>query len=210
MADERVAVPGSERKPEAGARVVGVPDLYEFIEVTVLLRRPKPLPAVGAAAPLTREEFAAEYSASTADVELVEAFAHEHDLTVVHVDRLPGPRAVEVHDVQRLGPLRHPVVGGEHRVVGVHGRLLEAALDEAHRPALEDVDGGVEDHARTREQTAAKLRSSASPWAEDFSGWNWTPKSGSRSTALTKVSPYSLVPSTSDASDGRGAKLCTW
>ena len=86
MADERVAVPGSERKPEEGARVVGVPDLYEVIEVTVLLRRPKPLPPHGGAAPMTREEFAAGFSANTADVDLVDAFAHQHDLTVVSVD----------------------------------------------------------------------------------------------------------------------------
>ena len=86
MADERVAVPGSERKPQEGAKVIGAPDLSEVIEVTVLLRRPKPLVPYVGAAPLTREEFAAEYSANTADVALVEAFAHEHDLTVVSVD----------------------------------------------------------------------------------------------------------------------------
>ena len=64
----------------------------------------------------------------------------------------------------------------------VDGRVLVAALDEAHGPALEDVDRRIEDHAAARAATraadAAKLRSSASPWAEDFSGWNWTPKSG--------------------------------
>jgi kumamolisin len=86
MADERVAVPGSERKNPEGARVIGTPELSEIIEVTVLLRRPKPVEHYLDGAPLTREDFAAEYGATPADVDVVELFAHEHDLTVVTVD----------------------------------------------------------------------------------------------------------------------------
>lgn len=86
MAIERVALPGSERRPEESARVVGTPNLSEVIQVTVLLRRPKPIQPRAAAAPLSREEFAAEYGASPADAERVEEFAQQHDLTVVSVD----------------------------------------------------------------------------------------------------------------------------
>lgn len=86
MAVERVALPGSERKAEEGARVVGTPNLSEIIEVTVLLRRVKPIAPREQAEPLTREEFAAEYGADPADVERIEDFAQEHDLTVVSVD----------------------------------------------------------------------------------------------------------------------------
>jgi len=97
MASEttRVIVPGSERKAAAGARVRGAvaPDLR--IEVTVRLRGRKPaaaaaqkLMALAARLPanrtyLTREEFARERGADPADVAKVEAFAHDHDLTVV-------------------------------------------------------------------------------------------------------------------------------
>ncbi len=86
MADERVAVPGSERKSPEDTRVVGTPDSAQLIDVTVLLRRPKLLQPQATAAPLTREQFEAEYGANPADVALVEAFAHDHDLTVVSVE----------------------------------------------------------------------------------------------------------------------------
>src|SRR5437870_9432023 len=86
MAVERVALPGSERRPEENARVVGTPNLGEVIQVTVLLRRRKALPANAPAEPLTREQFEAEYGADYADAGRVEDFADEHDLTVVSLD----------------------------------------------------------------------------------------------------------------------------
>ncbi|MGI8745010.1 MAG: S53 family peptidase [Bryobacteraceae bacterium] len=86
MAGERVALSGSERKPPKDGSVIGTPNWSERVEVTVILRRAKALPPGEAAAPLTRDQFAAEFGANPADVDAVEAFAQAHDLTVVGVD----------------------------------------------------------------------------------------------------------------------------
>lgn len=91
-----VPLPGSERYPRSGARQVGTPDPNAVIQVSIRLRPRTPLDelksssALGATLPkdrqyLTREEYAARYGADPADVAKVEAFAHEHNLTVVEV-----------------------------------------------------------------------------------------------------------------------------
>ena len=97
----RKVVPGSEKKALPKAKVIGKPDPEERIEVTVLLRRraagasPRARKAAAAKAMtaaaklpeqrvyLSREAFAAEAGADPADVAKVEAFAQEHNLTVV-------------------------------------------------------------------------------------------------------------------------------
>ena len=92
--EKRVPLGGSERQPRTGAREVGVPDPNERIRVSVLVRPRSPLEELasrkemGSTPPrerqyLTREEFAARYGADPADVAKVEAFAHQHNLTVV-------------------------------------------------------------------------------------------------------------------------------
>jgi kumamolisin len=92
----RVALPGSERAHRPGSRVSGAPDPNEVIEVSILVRPRKPLQDVtsakelGASAPhqrqyMSREEFAAAYGADPNDLTKIEAFAHEHNLTVVEV-----------------------------------------------------------------------------------------------------------------------------
>ena len=106
-----------------------------------------------------------------------------------------------------------PLLGiclGLQRIVGVDGLVLEAALDQPHRLPVEDVDGRVEDQAATFAHRRAKLASSASPSAEDFSGWNCTPYTLPRATIETKGSPYSPRPTTSAGSAGRQANECTW
>lgn len=75
---------------------MGAPDPNEQIRVSVRLRPRTPFDtlkssnALGATLPkdrqyLSREEFAARYGADPADVAKVEAFAHQHNLTVVEV-----------------------------------------------------------------------------------------------------------------------------
>jgi len=96
MADRTKAVPlpGSERHARPGASEAGAPDPQERITVSVLLRPRNPLTELGSRAELSasspqkrqylsREEFAARYGADPADVAKIEAFAHEHNLTVV-------------------------------------------------------------------------------------------------------------------------------
>jgi kumamolisin len=90
----RVALPGSERSARSGSRVVGAPDPNEHIRISVLLRPRKTLqnPAsakeMTATSPhqrkyMTREQFAADYGANPGDIAKIEAFAHQHNLTIV-------------------------------------------------------------------------------------------------------------------------------
>ena len=85
MADERVALRGSERLPVADSQVVGAPDPKEIIDVTVVLRRRNELPAPGSAR-VSREEFVHLYGADPADVERIQQFAEGNDLTVIQID----------------------------------------------------------------------------------------------------------------------------
>ncbi len=97
MAEERVALAGSERIAVPYLNVTGAPDPAEAIEVTILIK-PKASAAtapkaedLGAQLPsqrkyLTREEFEAVSGADPGDMAKVESFAHDHDLTTVSVD----------------------------------------------------------------------------------------------------------------------------
>ena len=92
---KRTTIPGSEKKPLAHARVTGAVDPNERIEVTVILRLRsgagartsksvrKALELPARRSYLTRETFAAARGAAPDDVEKVERFAREHNLTVV-------------------------------------------------------------------------------------------------------------------------------
>jgi kumamolisin len=95
---DRVELKGSNRAALPGGQDVGPSDPNEKIEVSVLLRRgslPSKFPsaaAMGALPPrqrkyLTREEFARQHGASTADLEKIRAFAGQFGLRVVGEDR---------------------------------------------------------------------------------------------------------------------------
>jgi kumamolisin len=99
----RVVLPGSERSARAGSRVVGAPDPHEVIEISILVRPRQPLHSLaaveemGATAPhqrkyLSRDEYAAAYGADPDDLNKIQAFAHDHNLTVVEVS--PARRTV--------------------------------------------------------------------------------------------------------------------
>jgi len=85
---------GSERNPPTNAQKIGSVDPNEHIEVSVYLRDPSTSSVVGdisdhAQRPgqrMTREEYAAQHSASPDDVAKVEAFARQHQLTVVSTE----------------------------------------------------------------------------------------------------------------------------
>ena len=94
----RVALPGSERSARRGSRVVGAPDPNEQIRISVLLRPRKTMQSLASAMELTatsphqrkymsREQFAANYGANPDDITKVEAFAHQHNLTVVETSQ---------------------------------------------------------------------------------------------------------------------------
>ena len=94
MAKQRgIRLRGSDRKPVPGAKVTGVVDPKEHIEITIRLRRrarisDEDLMQMGAQKPrerapaLSREEFTKRFGANPADVARIEAFAHAHGLVV--------------------------------------------------------------------------------------------------------------------------------
>jgi len=91
---------GSERTIPEDARILGDAHPAEQLQVLVQLRRSNEAAldarlsgfaqphAAGTPppAPLTREEWAAQFGASAADIEAVRAFAHEHGLQVAEVN----------------------------------------------------------------------------------------------------------------------------
>src|SRR5438876_10555643 len=92
MAKQRgIRLRGSDRKPVPGAKVTGVVDPKEHIEITILLRRrarisDEDLMQMGARKPreptpaLSREEFTKRFGANPADVARIEPFDHEYGL----------------------------------------------------------------------------------------------------------------------------------
>lgn len=88
---------GSERRPSPSATLLGPADANEDVTVTIVLRRrldgpPLPDPEFFLTTPpaqrrrLPSGEFAAQYGASTADINQVCDFATSHSLTVVETD----------------------------------------------------------------------------------------------------------------------------
>jgi kumamolisin len=84
MDEKRVNLVGSDRQPVEGGRAVGPVPEDEQLLVTVEVRRQGvPSEREVDSPPLTREEFAARYGASPADMLLVRQFAEGHGLQVV-------------------------------------------------------------------------------------------------------------------------------
>src|ERR1700691_175664 len=84
---DRPHVPGSKRKPLAGATPKDPVAGDEQLTVTVLVRRRAELPEMTSTpAPLERSEFAARYGADPADIVKVESFAKDSGLDVGDVN----------------------------------------------------------------------------------------------------------------------------
>ena len=100
MADRKQRIPlaGSERTPMFGARVLGNADPNEIIDVTIRLHpgstkkavRQSITPSPGQH--LSREAYESAFGADIEDINKIEEFAHENNLTVVEADA--GRRAV--------------------------------------------------------------------------------------------------------------------
>jgi kumamolisin len=94
---KRIQLPGSERRPVPGAKVIGKVDPQQRIEITVQVRR-KPGAdlektvselagqKLGQRKYLTREELANAAGADPTDFAKIDSFAHDHKLTVVEAD----------------------------------------------------------------------------------------------------------------------------
>ena len=94
----RVVLPGSERSARLGSRVVGAPDPNQQIKISVRVRPRQSLQNLAAASELnatlphlrkymSREQFAANYGANPEDLAKVEAFGHQHNLTVIETSQ---------------------------------------------------------------------------------------------------------------------------
>src|SRR5205807_5232970 len=119
-------------------------------------------------------------------------------------------RPIEVDHVQHAGATIGETASGLQRIGVVDSLLIEVPARQADRLTVEDVDCGKEDHSRAEAVSAAEAAPSAFPCAhrraklasiskpsdDDFSGWNWTPKTLSRCTIVANRSPYSAVPMT--------------
>jgi kumamolisin len=88
MPTERKKIPGSAKKALPNAKAVGEVNKDQVITLTVVLRRKNSAflnRALTADQPLTREQFAAELGADPSDIEAVERFAQQHNLTVTEI-----------------------------------------------------------------------------------------------------------------------------
>ena len=93
--EQKVALPGSNREPVAGAVVSGPVAENEIVSVTVILRRRKKLESLESFAfsrshrvrHHSRAEFGALYGADPADIATIEAFASEYGITITQVSQ---------------------------------------------------------------------------------------------------------------------------
>jgi kumamolisin len=167
MAQDRVAVPGSERSEPPGATVVGdvAPDAIVSVTVVVRPRKPLPEPAQSGKAPLSRAEFAQRYGATPEDISAVERFASDAGLTVVVSDtarrsvQLSGPAAAM--NVAFGTTLKLYEQGGE-QFRGRTGTLtIPAALAGIVR-GVHGLDNRVQAHTHFRMMRAAAAATSFS------------------------------------------------
>jgi len=149
------AVPGSERRPLAGAKAVGPADANATLDVTVVLKR-RSTSEFGACLSravdswpgqhLTRDEFAKQFSASPGDCAAIREFAQANGLTVAgedpaaHTIRLRGTVAafatafgVELNTYQYEGGSYRGRNGAVH-VPDSLAPIVEAVLGLDDRP----------------------------------------------------------------------------
>ncbi len=83
----RTELKGSEKQPLPDSTATGPVQPGETIQVTLYLRRKSAEPSVqestSIGSQMSRQEFADRHGANQADIDLVERFAHEYQLTVV-------------------------------------------------------------------------------------------------------------------------------
>lgn len=86
----RVTVPGSEKAPLPGGKILGDAPDNDVMDVTVRIRRRQELPSVagaGAGARLSKQDYAERYGAAPEDLAQVEQFARDHGLKVEESSR---------------------------------------------------------------------------------------------------------------------------
>ncbi len=81
--DPRATIPGSEKTLPSGAQPAGTPDPDARLDVTLRLRPRSSIQPRATGTAMTRAQFAESYGARDTDLAQVEAFAHDHHLTVL-------------------------------------------------------------------------------------------------------------------------------
>jgi kumamolisin len=80
----RVALNGSERIPLKGARAIGPTDPHQLIEISVILKHRQPLETARSTGKfMTHSEFAAQFGADPAHVDMIKKFAQDNKLQVL-------------------------------------------------------------------------------------------------------------------------------
>jgi len=173
-----VTLPGSRRTLLANSVPAGPVDTSEVVSVTVRVRSvgdPKALEKQGydlARTPMVQREYLthaqleAQYGASQADLDTIEHFAQEHDLTVTH--RSAAERCVELRG--RLGDVLagfHADVQMYHHAKGTYrGRRGEIALPVSLSAIVTGVFG-LDTRPHHREPHRAKSASLSGPGGQN-------------------------------------------
>jgi kumamolisin len=153
-----VSLSGTEIEPPAGGRVLGECDPQQRVNITVLVRPRTPL-AIGESAfrqllrapiaqrkYLSRGELNSRHGAHPDDLDKIEAFAHQQNLTVVHrsaaerrvvlsgtLSALTAAFGVRVQRVSSSGR-EHRVQTGPVRVPAALGKIVQDVLGLDDRP----------------------------------------------------------------------------
>jgi len=98
MADpNKIALPGSERAPMAGASIVGPTDPNELVDVSIVVKQRRELKLDHLQGKiLSHDEFASTYGADPEHIKRVQAFASANNLQVVEEANEIGRRTVKV------------------------------------------------------------------------------------------------------------------
>jgi kumamolisin len=157
---KRITLPGSNRRPLPGAKVVGAVDSNQRIEITLQVRRKSgadldatvsKIASQGLAARkyLTRAELASQAGADPADIAKIDTFAHDHGLTVVEADlarrtvklsgRVADLSAAFGVKLQRYkaGAISYRGRTGSLTIPGELGGIIERVLGLDDRPVVE-------------------------------------------------------------------------
>ena len=204
---KQVPLVGTEKKPLAGARVQGRVDPQQRIAITVLVRPRASLPVQQSAFRqllrlpiaqrqyLSREEFASRHGADPTDLDKIEAFAHEHELTVVHRS-VPERRMVLSGTFESLSQAfgvrlqRVSCQNQEYRM-----RTGPVRVPVALAPIIEDVKGFDD-----RPQARAHFRRLTTP---DKAGRKLRPRASTTAGTFTPVEIAKLYNFPTGA-DGKG------
>jgi len=165
---------GSERQLPANARQVGPVDPQEHIEISVYLRDPAASQTPQPGQRLSRAEYRSAHQAAPEDLAKVEAFAQQHQLTVVETDPvmrkvvLAGPAAAMMNAfATELHLYEHPE--GEFR-----GRTGHLHVPDELEPIIAGVFG-LDDRPQARPLFRVVKESDLAAPPETLSNTSYTP-----------------------------------